>query len=68
MIYKTGKDPRGKIVTSLMKSGRNEDEACWKGLGEPREAYMYTVHIRIEGGEICEKLKPRKPSLSAYRC
>jgi hypothetical protein len=28
---------------------------------KPRKAYMYTVHIRMEGRGICEKLKPRNP-------
>jgi hypothetical protein len=29
---------------------------------------MHAVHIRIDGGEICEKLIPRKYFLNGYRC
>jgi hypothetical protein len=36
-------------------------------LGKTSKAYMYAVHIRIDGGKIGEKLIPRKLALNGYR-
>jgi len=56
------------VINGCWKSGGNERRAYRGDLGKPRKAYMYTVHIRIEGGEPCEKLKPREPSFNVCRC
>lgn len=49
------------VINGCWKLGENECRTYWGDLRKPRRAYMYTVHIRIRGGEFCEKLKPRKP-------
>jgi len=39
------------VISGCWGSGGNECEAYRKGLGEPQKAYVYTVHIHIEGGK-----------------
>lgn len=49
-ICKSEKDHQGKIVTSLVVTGTWVERSVRQmgGLGKPRKAHMYTVHIRVE--------------------
>ena len=57
-----------RVINGYWESGGNECRAYWTNLEEPQKAYMYTVHICIEGDEFCEKLKPGRSFFKVCRC